>query len=68
MKNTDKTRDRDSIYFRPMIKTFMPLRLNFNETFRYLRNLHRQQWAQGITRNVNINSIIENEGYIKKEK
>lgn len=59
MKNQDKTQDRDSIYFRPIVKTYMPPRLSFNATFKYLRSLHRSEWAKEVTRDVNINSIRE---------
>lgn len=53
----DLTKDKDSIYFRPTIKTYMPERLDFNATFKYLRSLHRSKWAEEVTERVNINSI-----------
>lgn len=50
--------DRDSIYFRPYIKTVMPKnRLSFNATFKYLRKIQKKMWDDEMANRINLNNL-----------
>lgn len=50
--------NRDSIYFRPCIKTVMPKnRLSFNATFKYLQKLQKKMWDDEMANRINLNNL-----------